>query len=192
MARPVLIGAGLGLLLLAAVAGVSLWFAQPERQPAASVTSPAILQPRMAPQPQLSAPSPASPRVGSAASTREERREHHQRLAELREQFNAVRAQGAAASPEKMRAVIDELEALSPEGLDKRYFQTLRELLDISAQVQKHSQELQALSSSKAPEDVARREAILKEIQALSKRAVAQAQSLQAYVPAAPPTAKTP
>jgi len=51
---------------------------------------------------------------------------------------------------------------------------------------------LQALSSSKAPEDVAQREAILKEIQALSKRAVAQAQSLQAYVPAAPPTAKTP
>ena len=191
MARPVLIGAGLGILLLATVAG-TLWFAGHESRRAAPMTSPDVLSPRVAPRALLAAPSLVQPHSGPAAPAGEAQQERRQRLAQLRAEFNALRAQGASASPEKMRAVIDELEALSPAGLDKRYFQALRELLDISAQVQKRSQELQALSSSKAPQDAARREAILKEIQALGERARIQAQSLQAYVPTVPPQAKSP
>jgi hypothetical protein len=187
MTRPVLIGAGLGLLLLAAVAG-TLWLTGRAPQHAAvPVSSPAVLAPRAAPaQPGGAAPMavPAAPRAASRAQ--------RQRLAELRAEFNALRAQGPAASPEKMRAVIDELEALSPAGLDKRYFETLRDLLGISAQVQKLSQELQGIAKSNAPQDVARREAILKEVQALGERARTQAQSLQAYVPAVVPKAKSP
>jgi len=184
MVRPVLIGAGLGLLLLATVAG-ALWFAGGESRRATPLTSSSVLEPRVAPQAQPAAPSLTLPRSGPAVPTREAKQEQRRRLAQVRAEFDTLRAQGAAASPEKMRAVIDELEALSPPGLDKRYFQTLRDLLDISAQVQKLSQELQALSSSKTPQDVARREALLKEVQALSERAQVQAQNLQTYASAA-------
>lgn len=193
MKRPVLIGAGLGLLLLATVAG-TLWLAGNKPQHAAPVSSPAVvLAPRT--ESQQVAPAMAVPRVQDPTQispASQAQRDQRRRLAELRAEFNALRAQGAAASPEKMRAVIDELEALSPAGLDKRYFQTLRELLDISAKVQKLSLELQAIAKSQTPKDAARREEILKEIQALGERAKTQAQTLQSYVPAVGPKAKSP
>lgn len=193
MKRPVLIGAGLGLLLLAGVAGV-VWFTGRAPQVAAPASSPSLSSSvplaRPVPRSQEGATpmaAPAQPRASAAAA-----RAQHERLAELRAEFNALRAQGPAASPEKMRAVIDELEALSPAGLDKHYFETLRDLLDISAQVQKLSQELQGIAKSNVPKDVARREAILKEVRALGERASTEAQSLQAYVPAVAPKAKSP
>ena len=63
-------------------------------------------------------------------------KERRKRLAEVRAEFNALRAQGAKAPPEKMRAIVDELEALSPPGFDPRYFQTLRNMLETSARIQ--------------------------------------------------------
>lgn len=192
MTRPVLLGAGLGLLLLV-VAGGTLWFTGREPQRAAPVPLPAVRVPHTVSQAPAATPPVFSPAQTQAPAALQEQREKRQRLAQLRAEFSALRAQGAAASPEKMRAVIDKLQALSPAGLDQRYFQTLRELLDISTRAQTLSQELQHLSQSKAPQDAARRDAILKEIQALGERTKTQALVLQSYASAlAPPKEKSP
>ena len=73
----------------------------------------------------------------------------------------------AQASPQKMRALVDELEALSGPSFDPRYFQSLRTMLDQNAKLQQLNAELQVLTKSKAPKDAARQEAILAEMRAI-------------------------
>ncbi|MDP4077917.1 hypothetical protein [Acidovorax sp. A1169] len=193
MRKHVLIGGGLGLLLLAIVAAGS-WLLAPAPGPAASgpartdgaqVTAPA-------PQPQVARSAPATladvPAPTASAQALKDRR---QRLNELRAEFNALRAQGMQASPEKARALIDQLEAIS-EGVDPRYFQALRGTMETSAKLQKLNDELQSVEKSTAPKDVARKRAIEAEMQALGPRVSTDIQNLQKYAPALPTGTKAP
>lgn len=177
MRKEVLIGAGLGLLLLAVLAG-GMWISglSPE-----STEPPVVAAPRVVSAPAASAP--AVPKAADAAS-RAQAQERRRRLAEVRAEFNALRAQGMQAPPEKMRALVDELEAASPPGFDPRYFQTLRSMLDSSAKVQVLSAELQRMGQGTSPKDMARKEAILAELRVIGERVSTDARNLQSYVPA--------
>lgn len=190
MKKPVFIGAGLGLLVLVAVAGV-LWITG-QFESVAPVLSPPLANHRAMPQAGV-ATVPPTIVANSAAqeSSRQANQEHRRRLAEVRAEFNALRTQGMQAPPEKIRAVVDELESLSP-SFDPRYFQALRNMLDASAKVQALSNELQALNKGNAPKDMARQEVILKEMRALGESVRVEAQRLQDYAPTAEPKAKTP
>lgn len=132
-------------------------------------------------------PGSAGTAVTSASS--EANKERRRRLNEVRAELNAIRAQGMKAPPEKLRALVDELESLSPPGIDPRYFQALRSMLESSAKVQALSDELQRLKGN-GTQEMARREAILAEMRTLGERVSADARSLQAYAtPAAVPAA---
>lgn len=186
MTRPVLLGAGLGLLLLAVVAG--LWLIA-EQQPRLAVRQPsaAVVAPRPAASPGLVASAPIMPpRVAESGIASRQTPEQRQRLAQVRAEFEALRAQGAQASPAKMRALIDELQALSPPEIDPRYFDSLRQLLDSSAKVQALSDELKG-SAAKNP---ARQQAIMAELKALSERVQVEARNMQAYAQTVPGVVK--
>ena len=183
MRKPVLIGGGLGLLVLALVAG-SVWWAG-NRAPSGVTAANKAAHSDRATVPGV-ALNPVQPALGSSASqprSSQASQERRRRLAELRAEFNALRAKGVDAPPERMRAVVDELEALSPPGFDPRYYQTLRNMLDVNTRVQALSKELQALSKSAAPKDADRRQAILDEMRVLGERVTAEARNLQAYAP---------
>lgn len=177
MRKEVLIGTGLGLLLLALLAG-GMWISgrSPETTEPPVVATPRVVSPPVA-------SSPAVPKAADAAS-RAQAQERRRRLSEVRAEFNALRAQGMQASPEKMRALVDELEAVSPPGFDPRYFQTLRSMLDSSAKVQVLSAELQRMGQGTSPKDMARKEAILAELRVIGERVSTDARNLQSYVPA--------
>ena len=175
MRKPVLIGGGLGLLLLAFVAG-SMWMAgrAPENSPSMPVVAAPVVNSKSA--------GPAAPRVADTAS-QAQTQDRRRRLSEVRAEFNALRAQGMQAPPEKMRALVDELEAASPPGFDPRYFQALRSMLDSSAKIQALNAELQGLGKSTSPKDMARKEAILAEMRTVGESVSAEARNLQSYVP---------
>lgn len=184
MRKHVLIGAGLGLLLLAVVA-TGAWMAQRAPEPQAVVAAPvtpsrAVVSPAVAP----GLPGSAAPVV--TAPSVEANKERRRRISEVRAELNALRAQGIKAPPEKLRALVNELEALSPPGIDPRYFQALRSMLESSGKVQALSDELQGLKGS-SPAEMARKEAILSEMRTLGDRVSADARSLQAYVTPAVP-----
>lgn len=193
MRKQVLIGGGLGLLLLALLAGGS-WFLDRTPGPAASgsARTAGVEVPPPAPQPQVARSAPATladvPAPTASAQALKDRR---QRLNELRAEFNALRAQGEQASPEKARALIDQLESIS-EGVDPRYFQALRGTMETSAKLQKLNGELQLVEKSTAPKDAARKRAIEAEIQALGSRVTTDIQNLQKYAPALPTGTKAP
>lgn len=175
MRKPVLIGGGLGLLLLAFVAG-GMWMAG--RAPENSPSMPVVAAPVVSSKPV----GLAAPRVADAAS-KAQTQDRRRRLSEVRAEFNALRAQGMQAPPEKMRALVDELEAVSPPGFDPRYFQALRSMLDSSAKIQALNAELQGLSKSTSPKDMARKEAILAEMRTVGESVSAEARNLQSYAP---------
>lgn len=177
MRKEVLIGTGLGLLLLAVLAG-GMWISG--RLPE-NTEPPVVVAPRAVISPVASAP--AVPKAANAASQAQVQ-ERRRRLAEVRAEFNALRAQGMQASPEKMRALVDELEAASPPGFDPRYFQALRSMLDSSAKVQALNAELQRMGQGTSPKDMARKEAILAELRVIGERVSTDARNLQSYVPA--------
>ncbi len=191
MRKPVVIGAALGLLVLALMAG-GFWIAGNSSRPDATLdhkpvrSDPAVSQGDGVPAPPSMALAASQPR---SSQTSKERRK---RLAEVRAEFNALRAQGAKAPPEKMRAIVDELEALSPPGFDPRYFQTLRNMLETSARIQTLNDELQALSKGTAPKDAARREEILAEMRTLGEQVSKEARNLQSYAPIPPTQVKSP
>lgn len=196
MRKAVLIGGGLGLLVLALVAG-SFWLAERNAQTAA-VVAPARPMPsqkaaRPLPSALTGASAPAS-NVGASSTllSPEATQERRRRLAQVRAEFNALRAEGANASPERMRALVNELEALSPPGFDPRYYQALRNMLESSARIQVLNKELQALSKSTAPKDVERQKALMDEMRALGDRVGAEARNLQAYAPKPPSEVKRP
>lgn len=180
MRKHVLIGGGLGLLLLAILAA-GMWMAG--RAPDTTSPAPVVADPAMIRKPSESAP-PAAPRVADAAS-QAQNQERRRRLSEVRSELNALNAKGGQASPEKMRALVDELEALSPPGFDPRYFQALRNMLDFSAKLQALNAELQGLAKSTTPKDLARQQAILGELRVLGERVQTEARNLQTYASAA-------
>lgn len=180
MRKHVLIGGGLGLLLLAIVAS-SMRMAG--HVPDTSPTTPVVVAPVVNHNPAAPAIAPAVP-VAVDAASQAQKQEQRRRLAEVRTELNALSAKGGQASLEKMRALVDELEALSPPGFDPRYFQALRNMLDASAKVQVLNTELQGLAKSAAPKDLARQEAILGELRALGERVQTEAKNLQAYASA--------
>lgn len=194
MRKSVFIGGGLGLLVLALVA-VSLWLAADNAQHGAAqpISSKATRSDAAA----LSAGSGAPGQLGNVDAASQPRssqasQERKRRLAQMRAEFNALRAQGVNAPPERMRAVVDELEALSPPGLDHRYYQTLRNMLEASGRIQVLNKELQSLIKSTQPKDVARQKAIMNEMRTLGERVTAEASNLQAYAPKVAAGAKTP
>jgi len=196
MRKAVVIGGGLGLLVLALVAG-SFWLASKnaESTVAAAPTRPgqSSMPPRATfPLPGGAAAPAAATDAGTALKSQQEIKERRRRLAEVRAEFNALRAQGANASPERMRAVVNELEALAPPGFDPRYYQTLRNMLESSARIQVLNKELQALSKSTAPKDVERQKILMDEMRVLGERVSAEARNLQAYAPKPSAGVKTP
>ncbi len=191
MHKPVVMGAALGLLVLALMAG-GLWMAGNPSRTNASLEHRPVRSDPVAPQNgAVSAPS-AMVLAASQPRSSQASQERRKRLAEVRAEFNALRAQGAKAPPEKMRAIVDELEALSPPGFDPRYFQTLRTMLETSARIQTLNDELQALSKSTAPTNAARREEILAEMRMLGEQVSKEARNLQSYAPMPPTPVKSP
>lgn len=185
MRKPVLIGGGLGVVVLA-VAAFVIWNVNQPAKPNAGAVAQTAQTDRVV---KKSGEGAALPTIASAASRArssqeaQEAQDRRRRLSEVRAEFNALRAQGMQASPEKMRALVDELEAVSPPGFDPRYFQALRSMLDGSAKIQALGAELQGLSKSTSPKDLARKEVILAEMRTVSERVSADARSLQSYVP---------
>ena len=179
MRKPVLIGAGLGLLVLALVAG-SFWILRtsPPSPAAPEVNKTVRINGALQPPSGV----PAQPSIAGTASqthSSQEARERRKRLAEVRAEFNALRAQGMQAPPEKMLAIVNELEALSPD-LDPRYFQVL-------------NNELQTLSKSTSLDTSARQQEIVAEMQTLGERIAVEARNLQSYALTSPtPGIKSP
>lgn len=130
---------------------------------------------------------PAASKSASALTPKERKA----RLAELRAELNALRAQGLQASPARMRALVDDLESMS-EGLDARYYQALRGMLDSNTKVQALSAELERLGKSNVPKDIARQQVLLAEMRALGEDVQRDAQTLQAYAASAAAGAKKP
>ena len=189
MRKPVLVGASLGLLLLVAIA-VGVWITDKHPEPVVGGIPPRTTSPRiMAPSPAASMAPGTAQSIPQADLARQDRR---RRLAEVRAEFRALSAQGAQASPQKMRALVDELEALSGPSFDPRYFQSLRTMLDQNAKLQQLNAELQVLTKSKAPKDAARQEAILAEMRAIGERVAAEAKAMQAFMPKPMPEVKAP
>ncbi|MDP3226542.1 MAG: hypothetical protein Q8N13_01020 [Acidovorax sp.] len=116
--------------------------------------------------------------ASAAAISSSERRK---RLSAVRAELSAIMAKGSQASPAQVQKLLDELEVLSQGSFDPRYFQALRDLLEGTGKVQDLNRELQGLTSSTAPKDVARREAILVELRVLSERIGVAATKLQTY-----------
>lgn len=197
MNKNVWIGSAVGLLFLALL-GAGWWAWQSGSSGAGPATPSPVSAPRV---PAPSAPPSASlngvePGRASApgevtvsAVSAEARRK---RLNQIREEMSAITAQGAQASPAQVQALLDELEALSPGRFDPRYFQVLRVMLEGSGQVQVLNRELQALSGSTAPNDIARKQAILAELQSISARISAAAVNLQTYSQRPPAQGKAP
>lgn len=192
MRKPVLIGAGLGLLVLALVAG-SFWILRtaPPSPAAPEVNKTVRINGALQPPSGV----PAQPSIAGTASqthSSQEARERRKRLAEVRAEFNALRAQGMQAPPEKMLAIVNELEALSPD-LDPRYFQSLRNMLDSNARLQVLNNELQTLSKSTSLDTSARQQEIVAEMQTLGERIAVEARNLQSYALTSPtPGIKSP
>lgn len=192
MRKPVLVGGGLALLLLGVVAG-ALWVngnGTDAVAPSASHVVNRQVSPPPGGRPLPSTFAGADPHAQDAV--RQARQERRRRLSEVRAEFNAMRAQGAKASPAKMRALVDELEAVSPPGFDPRYFQALRNMLDASTKVQALNAELQDSLKSKSPQDVARQEALLGQMRTLGQQVAKDAQDLQTYAPSPLPRPQSP
>lgn len=192
MRKPVLVGGGLALLLLGFVAG-ALWV-NGNGTDAVAPSASHVVNRQVSPPPE-GRPLPstfagADPHAQDAV--RQARQERRRRLSEVRAEFNAMRAQGAKASPAKMRALVDELEAVSPPGFDPRYFQALRNMLDASTKVQALNAELQDSLKSKSPQDVARQEELLGQMRTLGQQVAKDAQDLQTYAPSPLPRPQSP
>lgn len=197
MNKNVWIGSALGLLALAVLAAG--WWAwqggsvtahpeppavMPNARSVVPTTPPLSQQPR----PELGRASAAQESAAAARDAQARRK----RLNEIRAEMSAITTKGAQASPAQVQALLDELQALTQGQFDPRYFQALREMLDGSAQVQVLNRELQALSSSTAANDIARKEAILAELRAISARISAAAVNLQTYAQRPAAQGKTP
>lgn len=186
MRKPILIGGGLGLLLLLCIA-LAIWWGRgvPTPQPSTDVSAdrPAVLKrdrdgaaPRSV-SPETSAATPPSLSANAPSFGKLDARERHERLTNIRAELNTLRAEGSKASPEKMRALVDELEALSESRLDPEYFQTLRRIMDLNANIQALSAELRTLGTS----NPARQRVIQDELRDLGQQMMTEAHKMQTY-----------
>lgn len=189
MNRRVLMGAAAGLLVV--IAG-SVWMAartpdtvmatKPAAQPANMNAQTAAQRPAPASAPSAASAPPADHATATENLSPEERRK---RMAQLRAEMSAMLASGTMVSPQQAMVFVDELERLSPNDADVRQYRSLRTMLETTAQIQTLNVELQRLSGSTAPQDVARRQAILAELRELSTRITANASAIQSQVPPA-------
>lgn len=189
MNRRVLMGAAAGLLVV--IAG-SVWMAartpdtvmatKPAAQPANMNAQTAAQRPAPASAPSAASAPPADHATATENLSAEERRK---RMAQLRAEMSAMLASGTMVSPQQAMVFVDELERLSPNDADARQYRSLRTMLETTAQIQTLNVELQRLSGSTAPQDVARRQAILAELRELSTRITANASAIQSQVPPA-------
>lgn len=206
MRKGVVIGVVAGFVVLAVVFSAGMWLGgsqAPEQAavPAVPATAPVAPAPRIAGQ-GPSAPDATggqvSPQAGTGAAVPPSdisSQERRKRLNEVRRRMAALTAQGPDASPAEVNAALTELEALTQGELDPRYFQSLRTLLASSAKVQALNRELQTLSNSLEPKDVARRKVILEELPRVAATMSAEASNVQTYArraTAAPSTAPAP
>jgi hypothetical protein len=148
--------------------------------PAAAQSSAAEPAPPVAgtPVPGAAGASSAAPVAAGSKLTPEERR---QLRANIRAKLAALQAKGPNVSIADAQAVMDEVEKLGRGEFDPRYFQAVRDMLGHSARVQTLSKELQSISSSSNPKDVARRQAILAEMRELSDQISQSAAQVQSY-----------
>lgn len=185
MNRRVLMGAAAGLLVV--IAG-SVWMAArtPDTvmatKPANMSAQTAAQRPAPASVPSAASAPPADHATATENLSPEERRK---RMAQLRAEMSAMLASGTMVSPQQAMVFVDELERLSPNDADARQYRSLRTMLETTAQIQTLNVELQRLSGSTAPQDVARRQAILAELRELSTRITANASAIQSQVPPA-------
>lgn len=211
MNKGVLVGGGLGLLLLAFLAGV--WLSKPvlEQGPVAvlpaapqvrspaggAVDAPAGLpaSPADAPAPSTG-PVPGGPGPGAEDSTapwavppqasgpgaptltREQRR---QIRTQIRAKVNELLSKGPQLSLAETQGLLDDIEKLGQGQFDPRYFQVMRQMIQHSVTTQRLSEELGRIAQSTAPQDVARRQAILGELRDISDRMAKGAQTMQSY-----------
>ena len=187
--HPLLIGGAVGLLALVLAGGVLWMDSQPAEGPE-PLPPPALTQPRATPPAQeTTAPAPvADPALAEAV--RQAKQDRRRRVAQVRAELQALQTAATPPKPEKMTELVDELEALSSSGLDPRYFQALRNMLQTNAQLQALNSQLQSLGTT--PQDKARREALLAQMRVLSASALADAQSLQGYAQQAAENAQRP
>ena len=113
-----------------------------------------------------------------SAMSREDRRKVRE---QVRKKLAELQAKGPNVSIAEVQALMDEVEALGRGVFDPRYFQTMRQMLEQSARVQALGKELQAVASSSAPKDVARRQQILAEMRNLSDQISQGSLALQSY-----------
>lgn len=190
MRKPVLVGGCLGLLVLAIFA-VGFWLYTQAFHPAPIEFSSSERNDQATPPLPQNRTSSVINRSASIGQNSLESKERRRRLAEVRAELESLRTQGAQPSPQKMRALVDELEALSSPGFDPRYFEALRNMLDASIKVQALNEELQRLVNSSDPKDAVRREVITRELRSLGERVQIEAKNLQSYA-TAQSRAKTP
>lgn len=210
MNKGVIVGGGLGLLLLAFLAGV--WLSRPASEPGLVVARPGAPQIRLPAGGALDAPaglpgSPANvpaPSTGTAppgpglgaegsaapwtvapqaqasgpALTREQRRQIRVRI---RVKVNELLSKGPQLSLAETQGLLDEIETLGQGQFDPRYFQVMREMIQHSVTTQRLSEELGRIAQSTAPQDVARRQAILGELRDISDRMANGAKTMQSY-----------
>lgn len=123
-------------------------------------------------------PSAAGAGAPVSAMSREDRRKVRE---QVRKKLAELQAKGPNVTIAEVQALMDEVEALGRGVFDPRYFQTMRQMLEQSAQVQALGKELQAIASSSAPKDVARRQQILGEMRNLSDQISQGSLALQSY-----------
>lgn len=177
MYKPVLIGGGLGLLVLA-IAAVVFWSAGPPAP--LPLQSPAPLPRQGEALPRTAVPDPAEPPRRPAARHTQDELVAREQLARMRAQLHALQAAGKPASPQTLRGLADTLDAAYGSSLPPEHLRAVRNILETSAQVQALENERAQLGSSQRPEDVARRAAIVTQMQLLAQTLVAEAEKLQA------------
>lgn len=174
MSKPLLIGGG---VLLLGLLGAT-WFVVPALKVNTPPVSTGVLQKKWMPESTSREAVPA--KTPTSSWSKEDRRK---RLAQLRTEMSSVLAQGNRASPTQALALLSELEPLSQGEIDPRYFQTLRRILEYSMAIETLNMELKRLSTSTAPQDITRAQAVLAEIGAISQRINYEAMLLKTYTP---------
>lgn len=204
MNRGALVGGVLGVVVLAFLGGY--WLANPAshsatpadagRSAGATSAAPGALTspsnttraadgtPAAAGTPQapwLNPPAAGAAVAGAAPVTPLSRDERRQVRDQVRKKLAELQAKGPNVTIAEVQSLMDEVEALGRGVFDPRYFQTMRQMLEKSAQVQALGKELQAIAPSSAPKDVARRQQILAEMRNLSDQISQGAAALQGY-----------
>ncbi|MBE0588597.1 MAG: hypothetical protein IH617_11200, partial [Hydrogenophaga sp.] len=99
----------------------------------------------------------------------------------IRAKVNELLSKGPQLSLAETQGLLDDIEKLGQGQFDPRYFQVMRQMIQHSAQTQRLSAELNRIAQSTAPQDVARRQAILGELREIGDHMAKGAQTMQSY-----------